>query len=283
MNTHVSNVHPSNAAQAEAWNGDEGRFWTAHATRFDAAVDRYQPAFLDAAAIQRDDHVLDIGCGSGSTTRAAAQRAPVGRALGVDLSADLIALARDLARSEQIANARFVCADAQIERFETGAFDVAISRTGAMFFGQPEAAFANIADALRPGARLTLMTWQPFERNEWLPALVTALSGSAPPAPLADTPGPFSLSSPDRVRALLGGAGFDQVELHGLVEPMRFGRDPDDAFEFVTGLFGWMLQGLDDDAAQAGRDRLHALLQRHAIPEGVLLGSAAWIITARRR
>jgi SAM-dependent methyltransferase len=283
MNIDVNSVHPSNAEQAGAWNGDEGRFWAEHATRFDAAVARYQPVFLEAGAVQHADHVLDIGCGAGGTTRAAAQRATNGYALGVDLSAGMIALARELAQRDQIVNARFACADAQIEPFETGAFDVAISRTGAMFFGRPEEAFANIARAVRPGGRLVLMTWQPFERNEWLPALATALSGRAPTAPPADTPGPFSLSSPDRVRALLGSSGFEQVELDGLVEPMCFGRDPDDAFEFVIGLFGWMLRGLDDDAAQAARRRLHAALQRHATPEGVLLSSAAWIVTARRR
>lgn len=283
MTIDLSSIHPSNAQQADAWTGDEGRFWTEHAARFDAAVGRYQPTFLGAAALQRDDHILDIGCGSGATTRAAAQCAPDGHALGVDLSAGMIALARELAQREQLVNARFVCADAQIEPFETDAFDVAISRTGAMFFGRPEDAFANIARAVRPGGRLVLMTWQPFERNEWLPALATALSGRAPTAPPADAPGPFSLSSPSRVRALLGGAGFEQVELDSVVEPMCFGRDPDDAFEFVIGLFGWMLRGLDDDAARAAQQRLHAELLRHATSEGVLLGSAAWMITARRR
>lgn len=283
MITDATSVHPSNTDQAAAWNGDEGRFWTAHAARFDAAVDRYQRVFLDAAAFQRDDHILDIGCGTGGTTRAAAQRAPGGQALGVDLSAGMIALARELAQRERIENARFVCADAQIEPFGDGAFDVAISRTGAMFFGQPDEAFANIARAVRPGGRLVLMTWQPFERNAWLPTFARALTGRALTAPAADAPGPFSLSDPGRVRALLGSAGFERVDLDGVVEPMCFGRDPEDAFEFVIGLFGWMLRGLDDAAADAAQRRLRAALARHATPDGVLLGSAAWIITARRR
>lgn len=283
MITDAISVHPSNTDQAAAWNGDEGRFWTAHAARFDAAVDRYQLAFLDAAALHGDDHILDIGCGTGGTTRAAAQRAPGGRALGVDLSAGMIELAQELARRERIENVRFVCADAQIEPFGDGAFDVAISRTGAMFFGRPEDAFVNITRAVRPGGRLVLMTWQPFERNPWLPTFARALTGRALTAPAADAPGPFSLSDPDRVRALLGSAGFGQIELDSVAEPMCFGRDPEDAFEFVIGLFGWMLRDLDDAAVRAARQRLHAALRHHATDEGVLLGSAAWIITARRR
>lgn len=283
MTTDASTIHPSNADQARAWNGDQGRLWTVHAARFDAAVDRHQAVFIDAAAVQRDDHILDIGCGSGATTRAAAYRAPDGQALGVDLSAGMIALARDLAQREQIRNVRFVCADAQIEPFDTGAFDLAISRTGSMFFGRPDEAFANVARAMRPGGRLVLMTWQPFERNEWQSTIATALTGRAPTAPPPTAPGPFSLSSPDRVRALLGGAGFEHVELDGVVEPMCFGRDPDDAFEFVIDLFGWLVRDLDDAAAGAARQRLRDALQRHATDDGVLLGSAAWIVTARRR
>ena len=95
--------------------------------------------------------MLDIGCGTGQTTRDAARRASAGGALGVDLSADMIALARQLAAAEGLPNARFEQADAQIHPFGQGPFDVAISRTGAMFFGHPPAAFANMARALRSG------------------------------------------------------------------------------------------------------------------------------------
>ena len=143
-------VDPSNAEQARAWDGEEGAYWAAHAGHFDRSIAAYHLPFLDAAAIGTGEHVLDVGCGTGQTTCDAARRAPGGGALGVDLSAEMIAFARRLATAEGLGNARFEQADAQIHPFDAGSFDVAISRTGAMFFGGPDAAFANIARALRP-------------------------------------------------------------------------------------------------------------------------------------
>src|SRR5215470_8875283 len=90
-------VDSSNAAAARAWNGDEGEYWAANADQFDRSVAAYQERFLDAASIQGTERVLDIGCGCGQTTRDAARRAKSGIALGVDLSAQMIAVARKLA------------------------------------------------------------------------------------------------------------------------------------------------------------------------------------------
>src|SRR5262247_3435045 len=114
-------VDPSNAEQARAWDGDEGAYWAAHAEHFDRTVAAYHLPFLDAAEIGAGEQVLDVGCGTGQTTRAAARRAPGGGALGVDLSAEMIALARRLATAEGLGNARFEQMDAQIYPFGQGA------------------------------------------------------------------------------------------------------------------------------------------------------------------
>ena len=71
--------------------------------------------------------------------------------------------AREQAAQEGVANASFLQADAQIHPFEPGAHDVAISETGAMFFGDPVAAFTNIGTALRPGGRLALLVWRELQ------------------------------------------------------------------------------------------------------------------------
>ena len=196
-------VDPSNAERAKAWDGGEGAYWAAHADHFDRSVAAYHLPFLEAAAIGPGEQVLDIGCGTGQTTRDAARRAPSGGALGVDLSAEMIALARRLATAEGLPNARFEQADAQIYPFGEAVFDVAISRTGAMFFGDPPAAFANITRALRSGGRLALLSWQPLPANEWVAELTAALAaGRDLPAPPPEAPGPFALADPDRVRQL---------------------------------------------------------------------------------
>ena len=122
-------VDPANAEQAAAWRGDEGAYWAENARRFDRAVAGYHNRLVAAGAIGRADRVLDIGCGTGQTTRDAAHAAADGFALGVDLSGQMIALARRLAAGQDIANARFEQADAQIYPFPAHSFDVASSLT----------------------------------------------------------------------------------------------------------------------------------------------------------
>jgi SAM-dependent methyltransferase len=194
-------VDPGNAEQARAWDGDEGAYWAGNADRFDKAVAAYHDRFLAAAAIGRADRVLDIGCGTGQTTLDAARAAADGLALGVDLSGQMIALARRLAARHGIANARFEQADAQIHPFPAASFDVAVSRTGTMFFADPAAAFTNIARALRPGGRLALLVWQGPQANEWIRELGGALAaGRDLPAPPAGARAPLPRPTPKRPR-----------------------------------------------------------------------------------
>jgi len=276
-------VDPGNAEQARAWDGDEGAYWAGNADRFDKAVAAYHDRFLAAAAIGRADRVLDLGCGTGQTTRDAARAAADGLVLGVDLSGQMIALARRLAAEHGVANAQFEQADAQIHPFPAASFDVAISRTGTMFFADQAAAFTNIARALRPGGRLALLVWQGPQANEWIRELGGALAaGRDLPAPPDGAPGPFAQADPEAARAVLAAAGFTQISLDGLQEPMWFGTGAEDAHRFVLGLLGWMLRGLDD----AGRDRalgnLRETVTAHDTGHGCLYQSAAWLIRATR-
>jgi SAM-dependent methyltransferase len=276
-------VHPSNAEMARAWDGDEGAFWAAHAEQFDRAVAGYHGPFLDAAAIGQRDQVLDIGCGTGQTTRDAARLAGAGGALGVDLSGEMILLARRLAAAENLANVRFEQADAQVYPFRPGSFDVAISRTGAMFFGDPAAAFANLARALRPGGRLTVLVWQSLDHNEWIRDFRAALAaGRDFPAPPTDRPGPFAFADPGRLTSFLAGAGFDDVQVQGIEAPMWFGTDPADAHRFMLEFMGWMLEGLDPAGRAGAAASLYTTLAAHDTGSGVRYDSAGWIISATR-
>lgn len=276
-------VAASNADQARAWDGSEGAYWAAHADRFEQAMTRYNPPFLAAAAIRADARVIDIGCGTGDTTRAAARLADRGSALGVDLSAQMIEVARHRAAAQNITNAQFIRADAQIHAFPPGAAQVVISRTGAMFFGDPAAAFTNLAEALQPGGRLVLLVWQPLARNEWIRAITSELSAGRPvPVPPPGSPGPFSMSDPGQVRSILAGAGFGDTHIESLAEPMYFGPTAEDAHQFIAGLTAWMLEGLDDEARRGALAGLRTVLGQHETADGVLFGSAAWLVTSTR-
>jgi SAM-dependent methyltransferase len=275
-------VDPLNTDQLQAWDGDDGSYWAARAERFNEGVARYHAQFLAATQIGATEHVLDIGCGSGQTTRGAARLATEGSAFGVDLSSQMIGLARRLAETERIPNVTFEQADAQVQPFPDGQFDLAMSRSGAMFFGDPVAAFTNIARAVRPGGRLLLMAWQSGEQNPWGRSFFTALTGREFPKRPASGPGPYSLSEPDHVRELLTSAGFTDVSLRGVSEPMYFGRDPEDACEFIIGNRSGMLRDLDEDGRTRALDALRAELATHQTDQGILYDSAAWFIEARR-
>ena len=276
---------PANIEMAVAWDGDEGAHWAENADRFDAAVARHNRHLRAAADISAGEHVLDVGCGCGASTRIAARLAVEGGALGVDLSARMLERARERAREEGITNVGFEQADAQVHPFEQGAFDVAISRFGAMFFDDPVAAFANIGTAVRPGGRLALLTWRTLADNEWLSVIRGALAaGRDLPDPPVGTPGPFGLASNDDVRRILGAAGYKEVDFDLVEEPVRLGADATDAFEFLRGLgvIRGLLDGLDEKMAAGALDELRGVLPAYDTGAGVLLGSSAWLITARR-
>ena len=281
MRTDTVPVDPANADQLAAWNGREGAYWAEHADNFDRAIAGHDTAFQEAAAIQLTDRVLDVGCGSGQNTRDAARAARSGSALGVDLSAPMLDYARRATEAEGLTNVSFLQADAQIYPFEPHSFDVAICRTSAMFFADPVAALVNIGRALRPGGRLVLLTWQPLAGNEWLAKIATALAAGRPPQLPPPGVGPFALSDPDRIRAVLGDANFGDVHIVGNLAPMWYGADAAGAYQFIAGLMSWMLEGLDDGGRTAALDALRATTAAHETPAGVTFASATWITTAQ--
>ena len=138
---------------------------------YDAELSRYNVRLRAAAGVRTADRVLDIGCGTGQTTRDAARAATSGSALGVDLSRPMLDRARQLSEEEGIPNVDFELADAQVHPFAPGDFTVGLSRFGTMFFADPVAAFTNIGRALRPGARLVQLVWQAYDRQEWTGAI----------------------------------------------------------------------------------------------------------------
>jgi SAM-dependent methyltransferase len=274
----------ANVEQAAAWDGHEGDQWTEHADRYDRASHLIWDRFLEADPIGPDDRVLDIGCGTGHPTRDAARRAVNGSVTGVDLSSQMLELARERSRAEGLTNVDFVRADAQVHPFVAESFDLAFSSFGAMFFGDPVAAYSNVARGVRPGGRLALLAWRELDRNDWLMQLRGALaSGRELPVPPPDAPSPFSLADPERVRGILGAAGYRAIDFAPIDEQIDLGADTADAYAFVEtmGIVEGLSQGLDDEQRAQAMSNIRQMLDAHATPDGVLFGSSAWLITAK--
>jgi SAM-dependent methyltransferase len=257
-----------------------------HAERLDAELRRHNESLRVATGISSGDRVLDIGCGAGQSTRDAARAAVSGSVLGVDISEQVLARARQLAAEEGLGNVSFEQADAEVHPFHPEHFDVVISRFGTMFFADPVAAFGNIGRALRPGGRLVMMVWQSRDRNAWATEVRSALvAGRAPPEDLPVGSRPFSLGDPADVEGILAAAGFTGVGFLDVHEPVYYGPDVAAAEQFVRALQSTqeLLTGLDTAATERALERLRATLAVHVADDGVWFDSRAWIVNASRQ
>ena len=276
-----------NAEQSEAWNGDTGQHWVQYRDRREAQLRRFSPRLFAAAQIRPDARVLDVGCGCGGTTLQAARQAFSGHVVGVDVSAPMLAQARRQAAAEGISNITFQQADAQVHAFATGGFDVMLSRFGVMFFADPRAAFANLAQAARPGGRLVFLCWQTAATNDFFTLPLRALSAhlDIPQRNTPGEPGPFSLADPDEVRDLLTAAGFDAVETTPVAERMWLGADVEDAVAYQLTTPSNRAAFAESDAPVRGlaMDALRAALRPHATVDGVELDARAWLVAATKR
>jgi SAM-dependent methyltransferase len=237
---------------------------------------------LAALAPGPGENVLDIGCGGGETALALARAvAPDGTVVGIDLSAAVLAFAQRAA--EGCKCVRFVQADAQVFPFEPASFDAAFSRFGVMFFADPVAAFVNIRRSLRPNGRLAFVCWRALEENPLDILPLRAASAHLPPQPAhdPDAPGPFTFANPDRVRGILQGAGFGEIEITAHDE--QVGSGGLDAMLAVCSRVGALGKILRENPAlrAAALPAVRAALAAHDGPQGVRLNAATWVVTAR--
>jgi SAM-dependent methyltransferase len=257
-----------------------------HADRMADELHRLGAPLSAAADVGQRDRVLDIGCGTGESTRDAGRTAVAGHVLGIDVSAPVIERARRLTERAGLDNVSYLQADAQTYRFPPEEFDLCISRFGAMFFADLMAAFTNIGLAMRPGARLVLMVWQSRDRNEWYTMVREALGADLPLPTTCDPAkgGAFALADPAATADVLAAAGFADVSAIEVREPVYYGPDTAAAYDFVAGMrhAEEPLAHADPATAERARKRLRLALAEHETASGVYVGSRAWIITARR-
>lgn len=274
----------ANADQVEYWNGSEGRHWADHEARFDAMLEPFLEPVLTAAAIAPGVRVLDVGCGNGALSRAAAACGAI--VTGVDISAPMLARARAGADAAGL-DIEFLEADAQVHPFAPE-FDAVISRYGVMFFAEPEAAFANLGAALRPGGRCAFVCWQDQFANEWVTVPAMAMIPIVGPAemPPPGAPGPFAFADAHRVTAILGSAGFTGIEIEDLRLPLLLGGGLgiDEAVAFLGegGMGKRFLAGADAPTTARALEAVREAFAPFAGPDGVRMGSAAWLVRAGR-
>jgi SAM-dependent methyltransferase len=266
------------------WEAGEGEHWAANAEHYTRMLGTFGDELLDAAALRPGELVLDIGCGCGDVSLAAAKAVTgTGTVLGVDLSPAMLGVARHRAEEAGLTQATFVQGDAS--RFRTDdAMDAALSRFGVMFFDDPVAAFANIRASLRPGGRLVFVCWRTLFDNEWMmvPGAVVAEVLPLPAGGEPNAPGPFALADIDRTTGLLSDAGFRDPAGVSVAGNVWLGRDATEAAAFLrtSGLGRAVFEGADPALVEKAVGRVTEVLADHQLAGGVELGGAAWVVTA---
>lgn len=267
----------ANEGERRRWN--DGR-WVDEWTKREQMTDVVTPVLLEVVAPGPGERVLDVGCGGGKTSLAAARAVgPSGTVVGADLSEHLAGIARRRAAEAGTGNARFLVADVQTDALDEAPFDAAMSQFGVMFFDEPVAAFANIGSHLRPGGRLTFACWQHVRANPWFvgPALAGLLPTPTPPPPGKRPTGPFSLADPAEVEAVLEAAGFEDVAVTGHERALEVADD------LVTDDAQLAFLGVPEEAVSAARAAIDAHLAPLRLASGRLrIPLAFQVVTARR-
>jgi len=288
----VADARPANAAQARRWNGASGHYWIEHRKRHLAEHQHLLPHLFRAAGISPGERVLDVGCGCGTTTIEAARAAqgkteaspprrdPGGIAVGLDLSAPMLAVARQLAAEAGTSNARFVRGDAQARPLRRDWCDVVISSFGVMFFDNPAAAFTSMAAAARPGGRLAFLCWQDDTENEVFAIPLRVFGACTGPGSADDL-----FADQRRIRDLLSGTGWQDAQVTSVTERAWLGSDADDVMSYVRGMP--MIRDLTTRINDlAVTERAFAAIASEYVAlqsaDGVWVRAAAWLVTARR-
>ena len=275
----MTHAQQANDEQLQRWNGIAGRAWVDAQDVLDAMFRPLEERLT--ANIVPGDVTLDVGCGTGSTTIAAARRAaPHGRAVGVDISAPMLAAAR--ARAEGVA-AEFIEANAQEHAFAPATFDRIQSRFGVMFFDDPVAAFANLRRAAKDGAALHLIAWRGAAEN---PFMTTAERAAAPflpnlPPRRPDGPGQFAFADASRVRGILDAAGWTNLAIEPIDVACSFAADDLRRYATRLGPVGLILHEADEETRTAATEAVLAAFAPYVDGDEVRFTAACWEVRAR--
>jgi SAM-dependent methyltransferase len=233
---------------------------------------------LEAAGVRAGSRVLDVACGPGFVSEAAAARAA--QPVGVDIAAAMVELAR-----ERCPELTFVVGDALQLPFPDASFDAVTMNFGILHVSQPERALAEAHRVLAPGGRLAFTTWL-AEGNAEDEITEAALAAHAITVEGPEGPSYHVFADPDECRSALASCGFDTDSLR--VDTITsLWRVPSADFLFQAQLQAGVrtaavLRAQPPDRLEAVRAAMADGVRAHADGDAFALPIAARLVSARR-
>jgi SAM-dependent methyltransferase len=278
-------THQTDSEQASPWNGLSGRAWVELQELLDQVLKPFEDLLVEAVLAESANRVLDVGCGTGSTTLAVARLLGAnGHCIGVDISDPMIAAARARAEREST-RAEFIRDDAQTHVFEPESFDMIISRFGIMFFDDPVQAFANLRRAASDNAELRFVAWRSPTEN---PFMTTAERAAAPllpnlPARRPDAPGQFAFADRHRVHSILEESGWGGIDIRPIDVACTFPKK--ELVRYVTrlGPLGQILHEADEQTRTRVVETVSAAFDPYVHGAEIRFTAACWMVGASRR
>jgi len=281
--TMMDAAHGSNSDQIALWNGTSGRAWVDTQELLDQVLKPFEDLLVDTVFAGAGNRVLDVGCGTGSTTLAVARLlGQPGQCTGIDVSAPMIEVARNRAEREGLAT-QFICADAQEHDLAPESFDTIISRFGIMFFDDPAGAFANLRQAATHDAAMSLIAWRSAEEN---PFMTTAERAAAPllpniPPRRPNAPGQFSFADQTRVHGILAESGWADIDIQPIDVDCTFSASELGRYFTRLGPLGQVLGEVDDRTRARVVEQVYRAFDPYVHGPDVRFTAACWSIRAQ--
>ena len=267
--------------QSALWNGIAGRAWVDQQELLDRMFKGLEELLAEEVVASGRNSILDVGCGTGSTTLAIARAVGVqGACIGIDVSGPMLAAAKAHAAWES-SRARFIHADAQTYDFGAASFDLIVSRFGVMFFDDPVAAFANLRRAARDRAELRLFAWRSADENEFMTTGERAAAPLLESVPMrSDGPGQFAFADETRVRRILSESGWHAIKLRPVDVNCRFPAKDLGSYVTRLGPLGRVLSNEDEQTRARVVEAVLPAFQPYVSDDEIHFTAACWLISA---
>ena len=234
-------------------------------------------ALVDYARPRPGMSVLDVAAGTGEPAISLAARVgEQGQVTALDLSADLLAIARKRAESRGLKNFATQQADAHSLPFSDNSFDLATSRFGVMFFRDPQLALGELRRVLRPGARACFLAWGSFDQPYWQSTMGVVHRHVGGPLLDEAGPNPFRYAEPGSLTKLLRNAGLHDVEEEAKTLPWTWPGPVEEVWQYAQSVsvpFRPMLERVPVDAWPQIHAEVHAAIRRYSDGEKIAFGA----------